>query len=60
MTRPMIKLERELEKELWRLCKKYGFEDIGITGTIDPAYYKKHEKIPAWGLSIMFIDGKIK
>ena len=41
MTRPIIKLERELEKELWRLCEKYGFTDIGVTGTIDPAYYEK-------------------
>ena len=60
MTRPIIKLENELQKELWRLCDKYGFKDLCTTGTIDPAYYDNHKKIPSCGMSIMFYDGKVK
>lgn len=60
VTRPLRKCEREMEKAIFEIAEKYGFKDLGITGTIDPAYYKIHRRIPSTGMSVSFIDDKIQ
>jgi len=60
MTRKMIKCENEITDAIFKIAKKYGYEDIGVTGTIDPAWYKTHLKFPSAGLSVLFVDYKEK
>lgn len=60
MTRTFIKCEREIEKAIFEIAEKYGFKDLGITGTIDPSYYKIHRRLPSEGMSVSFVDGKIQ
>lgn len=56
MTRPMIKMENEITKFIFEVAEKYGYKDIGVTGTIDPKYYKIHKKFSMPGLSVLFVD----
>jgi len=61
MTLPVNKLDREIEKVVFDLARKYGFNDICITGSINPKYYKTHKKLsPSAGLVISFIDEVIR
>jgi len=60
MTRKFIKCEREMEKAIFEIAEKYGFKDLGITGTIDPSYYDGHRRIPSEGMSVSFVSGKVQ
>jgi len=60
VTRKFIKCEREITKAVFDIAKKYGYKDIGVTGTIDPSYYKYHSKHPSVGLSVLFVDYKVQ
>ena len=55
----LTKFERELSKMIFELARKYGYKDIGTTGTIDPKWYKCHIKGPSTpGLIIQFVNYK--
>lgn len=67
MTGKLRKCEQEIEKAVFEIAKKYGYEQLAVTGTIDPKYYKSHRT--CWGckhetgiegMSILFYDGKEK
>ena len=60
MTKNVRKCEKEIENAIYKIAKKYGYKELATTGTIDPAYYKGHEKIPMPGLSVLFYNSKIK
>lgn len=49
-----------MERAIFKIADKYGYKDIGITGTLDPSYYKIHRRIPHTGLAVSFIDDKIQ
>lgn len=60
MTREVIKCENEIKKAVWAIAEKYGFNDLGITGTIDPKCYPAHMKYPVPGLTIQFVAHVVK
>lgn len=54
----LTKFERELKKEVFKIANKYGYDEIAVTGTVDPKWYKRQVGSP--GLTFLFYRNRIK
>lgn len=52
----ITKFEKEVKSMIFELAKKYGYKEIGISGTLKPEWYSR--QVFGMGLSIKFYNGR--